>query len=206
MKKLAKYLLCALLTSCVLVGCVPKPPSNPNNIISVFNQYPSWYWATEKVQKEDGVPESVQMAIMHQESSFVGMNKTPRTKLLGFIPWKRQSSAYGYAQVVDSTWNMYRKDSGNFRASRNNFSDSTEFIGWYAKRAKRLAGVNPANARELYLAYHEGIGGYKRGSYKKKAWLMAVADKVQARANMYHRQLIAGKDDLPSRPWWHFWT
>ena len=36
--------------------------------------------------------------------------KTREEKLLGFIPWKRVTSARGYAQAVDGTWEMYLND------------------------------------------------------------------------------------------------
>jgi hypothetical protein len=41
------------------------------------------------------------------------------------------------------------------------------------------------------LAYHEGHRGYSRGTYRNKAWLMRVADRVEARAALYDRQLAS---------------
>jgi hypothetical protein len=41
----------------------------------------------------------------------------------------------------------------------------------------------------LYLAYHEGYGGYKRGSFKDKDWLKDTARKVKYNAVRYKRQL-----------------
>jgi hypothetical protein len=40
------------------------------------------------------------------------------------------------------------------------------------------------------LAYHEGHGGYNRATYLQKPWLMAVARKVQSRADTYQVQLV----------------
>jgi hypothetical protein len=40
-----------------------------------------------------------------------------------------------------------------------------------------------------YLAYHEGHAGFRRGSYKKKKWLMKIAKSVQKRAINYSAQL-----------------
>jgi len=40
-------------------------------------------------------------------------------------------------------------------------------------------GIPKDNARLLYLAYHEGRGGYKKGSYKSKPWLLSVSSDVQ---------------------------
>jgi hypothetical protein len=41
----------------------------------------------------------------------------------------------------------------------------------------------------LYLAYHEGQGGFSKRSFRKKAWLKDVAKKVSNRAVLYQRQL-----------------
>jgi len=49
------------------------------------------------------------------------------------------------------------------------------------------------DAKNLYLAYHEGHGGYQRKSYLNKAWLKRVSDKVAYRARLFQRQLNACK-------------
>jgi hypothetical protein len=45
------------------------------------------------------------------------------------------------------------------------------------------------DARNQYLAYHEGHTGFARGSHNSKQWLLNVADRVANRAAMYQRQL-----------------
>ena len=55
------------------------------------------------------------------------------------------------------------------------------------------------NARALYLAYHEGWNGYKKGSYRKKPWLMSVADKVQRQSDSYKIQYESCKKQLGKR-------
>jgi hypothetical protein len=130
------------------------------------------------------------MAIIYQESSFVADAKPPRRRLLGIIPWKRPTSAYGYCQAVDNTWDVYQRRTCRYGTARHEFADATEFIGWYASRAKIRAGVSPYDAYNLYLAYHEGITNYMHKSYLYKPWLMQVAKRVQKRANTYHAQLI----------------
>lgn len=196
-------LLCLLIAS--LSGCATKPPSNIHNLCSVFKQYPSWFWATQAVQKKYQVPISVQMAIVYQESRFRSHAKPPRRKLFGFIPWKRPTTAFGYAQVLDPTWKLYQKQTGRYDADRHHFDDAVYFIGWYSKQAKRRARIHPGDPKRLYLAYHEGIGGYKRGSYKRKGWLIKVSDKVAQKAWIYHQQLLGCIKRLPRKPWWHLW-
>ncbi len=62
-------------------------------------------------------------------------------------------------------------------------------MGWYANQANRTAGIPRYDAYRLYLAYHEGIGGYQRKTYLQKPWLIQVARKVKARSQIYQAQL-----------------
>lgn len=174
-----------LITACTTV----TPPKNQDNACSIFKQYPSWHRDMKDVQHRWKVPVSVQLAIIHQESRFDAKAQPPRTKLLWFIPWTRPSSAYGYTQALDSTWKNYKRDEGGFLASRDNFADGVDFIGWYANQAYQKARLSRTNAYKLYLAYHEGIGGYQRRTYLSKPWLIQVAHKVNYRAKMYRKQL-----------------
>lgn len=174
-----------LIASCATV----PPPNHTNNICSIFWQYPEWKKATKRTERRWGVPIAVQMAIMYQESSFVADAKPPRTKLLGFIPWTRPTSAYGYSQAINHTWRLYQRSTGRYNANRYIFADADDFIGWYALRAKVRAGIQPTDAYSLYLAYHEGITNYKNQTYRYKYWLMRTAKRVQARAKMYGKQL-----------------
>ena len=173
-----------------LTGCMPPPPpDHQEEICRVFRQYPHWYRAAKRAQNRWSVPVPVQMAIVHQESHFDAYARPPRIKLLGFIPWKHQTTALGYSQALDGTWDLYLKSEGVFWASRNNFSDAVDFIGWYANVAHRMAKVPLTDAYRLYLAYHEGIGGYQRGTYWRKHWLPPVARKVERFAALYRQQL-----------------
>lgn len=173
----------------ILSGCVSVPPRDVNNICNIFREYPRWYTDTLDVQRRWRVPVHVQMAIVHQESKFDARAEPPRTKLLWVIPWRRPSTAYGYSQALRSTWELYRKSDGGMWASRDNFADGVDFIGWYANQANRRAGIPRDDAYALYLAYHEGIGGYQQKTYLRKSWLPPVARKVQARAQIYRAQL-----------------
>ncbi len=178
-------LLLSLLTSCATA----PPPDNTNNICRIFHQYPEWLNITKRTQKHYGVPIGVQMAIIYQESSFVADARPPRTMMLGIIPWARPTSAYGYSQAINHTWQLYQHSTGYTDSNRYDFSDADDFIGWYASRAKSRAGIPVNNAYALYLAYHEGITNYKNKTYLKKPWLLQVAKRVQARAKLYQSQL-----------------
>lgn len=109
----------------------------------------------------------------------------------GMVPWGRVSSAYGYSQALDGTWNWYLEDTGQaaWLTSRDDFEDASDFVGWYMDKTRRINGVAMGDAVSQYLAYHEGHGGYKRGSYRSKRWLIQAARKVGNMAEVYGRQL-----------------
>lgn len=170
-------------------SCVTRPPKDLNNICSIFKQNPSWYRETKDVERRWKVPIAVQMAIMYQESKFDARAEPPRTKLFRVIPWKRPSSAYGYAQALNGTWDQYKHSKGWLWSARGRFSDGADFIGWYANEANKKAKISRTDVYSLYLAYHEGIGGYQRKTYLNKAWLLSVAHKVKEKSQKYARQL-----------------
>ena len=116
-----------------------------------------------------GIPVSVQMATIFQESKFIGNARTPYRYSLGVIPMGRQSSAYGYSQALDATWDEYRSDTGRRGARRDDIEDATDFIGWYMAQSSEDLGISQSDASNQYLAYHEGRTGFARGSYRSKA-------------------------------------
>jgi len=72
-------------------------------------------------------------------------------------------------------------------------ADAADFIGWYGSTSNAKLGISKGDAKNLYLAYHEGQGGYQRKSYLQKPWLKQVADKVTYRARLFESQLGACK-------------
>jgi len=194
-----------LFSLLLLSGCVSRPPTDVNNICAIFKQYPKWYTEAKDVQRRWRVPVPVQMAIIHQESKFNGRAKPERTKLLWVIPWTRPSTAYGYTQALKSTWAHYKQTNGSLWSSRDDFGDGVDFIGWYANMAYQKAGIPRDDAYALYLAYHEGIGGYQRKTYLKKQWLIPVAHKVKSRAQIYQAQLASCQKSLSTGAWYKMW-
>ena len=183
----------AILIACILGSCGLVPsgtaPRNLDNACSIVEQRPHYLRAFKTAERHWGVPVNVQMAVIHQESRFKANAKTPMRFFLGIIPRGRQSSAYGYAQALNGTWEEYKKSTGRFLARRSNIRDATDFMGWYMNNTKRRNGVPLSDAKNQYLAYHEGQTGYAKGSYRKKSWLMGVANKVSSRAYKYKTQL-----------------
>ena len=186
-----------------LQSCMTTPPQNPDNICLIFEEKKSWYKAAMKSEKRWKIPPYVLMSFVYQESSFKADAKPERTKLLWVIPWKRKSTAVGYSQALNMTWEDYKDETGNSGASRKNFKDSADFIGWYASKGY-CQGFDRLDARSLYLAYHEGYGGFKKKTYRKKPWLIKVADRVQARSTKYQQQYWSCAGELKKKKYFFF--
>lgn len=193
-----------LLGSLLAVSCSNAPPQNLVNSCEIFKEKDDWYDAALESYEKWGVPIHVQLAIIYQESRFIHDAKPPRRKLLWIIPWTRPSSAYGYGQIKDSTWDWYLKSTGRRWADRDDFDDVTDFIGWYGNMSHRILGISKWDAYSQYLAYHEGQGGYKRKTYQGKKWLLKVAKKVDNRAGNYYAQLKKCEESLKDDGWWFF--
>lgn len=196
--------LVSILSTLLIGGCVTSPPKHTENICDIFDEKHGWYKDAKKATKRWHVPIAVNMAIMHQESRFRAKAKPPRTKILWIFPGPRKSNAYGYSQAKRSTWKWYKKDAGHWGADRDDFDDAIDFIAWYNQKSVKTSKIAPTDSYRLYLAYHEGHGGFNRGSYKSKSWLISVAKKVQARARNYQSQLNKCEKRLDTSWWWPF--
>ncbi|WP_144638205.1 hypothetical protein [Bordetella genomosp. 13] len=185
----------------LLAGCATVPPSNPENLCAIFREKPDWHDAALHVQSKWGVPPQVPIAMMYQESSFRHDAVPPRYYFLGFIPWGRVSSAYGYAQAKDETWADYQREAGGWTSSRSDFDDAMDFMGWYIAKTQKLNGVSKWDAYRQYLNYHEGWTGYRNRSYEAKAWLKRVAAQVQERADRFGAQYKSCESELNRGGW-----
>ena len=194
--------LSLILSLALLTACTTSPPRNQDDICEIFREK-DWYEDAADSRDEWGSSIGTMMAMMHQESRFQAKARPPREWLLGIIPWFRPSSAYGYSQAKDETWEWYERSSGNYGADRDDFADAIDFIGWYKKDAYFSNELHKGyDTYNLYLAYHEGHGGFNRKTYNKKAWLKPVAKKVADRAWRYNSQLKACEESLKD-PWWY---
>ncbi|PIE42254.1 MAG: lytic transglycosylase [Gammaproteobacteria bacterium] len=153
-------------------------PTDLSNACNILNNDSSWYQAFDKTFKKYGVPPHVIMAIIYKESTY-------RHDALS------KSMAYGYAQAKDATWKWYQNKTGHHRAKRDVFTDAVDFIGWYLVENQKRTGISKWDAREQYLAYHEGTGGYLKATYNEKPWLLEISDQVDLLAKTYRRQLAS---------------
>ncbi|MFO7759019.1 MAG: transglycosylase SLT domain-containing protein [Roseovarius sp.] len=164
-------------------------PRNLDNACAIISERPEYARAFRASERRWGIPAHVQMATIYQESKFTSDARTPFRYSLGVIPRGRISSAYGYSQALDGTWDEYKSETNNFAARRTNIHDAADFIGWYMSGSNDRLGLSPYDARSQYLAYHEGRTGYARGNQNTKPWLLRVSDSVALRANRYRDQL-----------------
>ena len=190
-RQLRAVLLMLLVAACGRGGGYGESPRQMENACAILKERPQYLRAFRAAERRWGVPTHVQMATIYQESKFVSDARTPFRYTLGIIPMGRQSSAFGYSQALDGTWEEYVAQAGSRRARRDNIHDATDFMGWYMSKSREELGIPMYDARNHYLAYHEGRNGYRRGSFNNKAWLVRVAGTVEARAATYQAQLRA---------------
>jgi hypothetical protein len=196
----------AAAVTLALAGCsATQPPRRVDDACAIFREKSDWYEEAAAARKRWGIPIPIQLAFIRTESSFDGDARPPRRKFLGFIPGPRPSNARGYAQALESTWSDYRKATGARGADRDEFGDAVDFIGWYNSRSSQMCGIPKDDAFSLYLAYHEGPMGYRRGTHRGKAWLLGTARRVAGRAARYQSQLAGCEEDLkPKSRGWFF--
>ena len=196
----------ALVTVVVLltVGGESAPPRHQDDLCAIFDQHPAWYDAARSSHDKWGTPPPILMAFVKQESAFRHDAKPPR-KWFYFIPLGRRSSAEGYAQAVDVTWQEYEDEVGGFFKSRSDIEDALDFIGWYNHKSNRHLGISKRDPQRMYLAYHEGRGGFSRGSYESKPEVVRIARRVDRQAREYDAQLRQCEDRYKCRHWYQVW-
>jgi len=184
------YSLAALALLGACGSGVTPPPSNLNDACVIKAERGKWFKSLKSSEGKWGVPVPVMLATIYQESKFKGQARTPLKYTMGVIPMGRRSSAYGFSQAIDSTWKWYLKETKNHGAKRDNFEDAVDFMGWYMDQSTEKLGISKSDARKQYLAYHDGHSGFRRGTYRRKAWLVRISKEVQTRAEMYDEQLM----------------
>ena len=191
----------SLILLCTLTGCATAPPNQQDNLCAVYEQNPDWYDYGQSSEEKWGVPPHILMAFVRHESSYQH-NAKPAYDWFLFIPLGRPSSAEGYAQIQDPAWQDYKKETGGLFKSRSDMEDALDFIGWYNNKSNRLLGISKWDPKQLYLAYHEGHTGYKRGTYQNKPDLIGIADRVNHTAREYGTQLRQCEDQFKCQSWY----
>ncbi|MFV8836211.1 lysozyme-like domain containing protein [Aquisalimonas sp.] len=186
----------------LLAGCGTTPPDRTDNLCHIFDHQPRWYDYARESEERWGLPIATQMAFIRQESSFRHDARPPRTRLLGFIPWRRPSTAYGFAQAQNPVWGEYQEERGTLFSRRTNMRHALDFVGWYNQNTQDRLGISKNNPRHLYLAYHEGHAGYRRRNWEHNDTLDRAANRVERTAIQYEQQLQACEERFQCRRFW----
>ena len=160
-----------------------------NNACRMLKENPDWLVAANESYKKWGTPISVQLSFVYHESKFVH-DARPYKKDKRYPFGKRYlSTALGFSQALNGTWGDYLKETKIKNPSRKNFGHSVDFIGWYNKKSFNSLKIKPTDSYNLYLAYHEGRTGWKKGYHLKQKWLMDYAKSVSKKADLYSKQI-----------------
>lgn len=189
-KRLLTPLLAIAVGACSTLA--PKPSNGEiADACLLLQRNKGWHEALRETARTWGAPMGFQLAVIKQESSFTPDARPPRgeSQWFGLVQGDYVSSAHGYSQALDGTWKMYQEKTGKWNASRTNFRDASDFIGWYFNTNGQRVGVGQYDYRAHYLIYHEGATGYMKGTWKNKAWLLDVAGRVAAQAARYESQI-----------------
>ena len=183
-------LILFIFTSIIpLYGCVSSP-TYAGDACSIFDEKYFWFKAAKKSSKRWNVPIATLMSVINQESAFKQYAKPPRKKLFGFIPLlTRESSSLGYSQATKGSWEHYKKVTGKRFVTRIRFKDSVDFVGFYIDQTNKELGISKKDTFSHYLAYHEGMNGFRKKTYKTKTKLLKTAGRVEKQAQTYNKQL-----------------
>jgi len=190
-----------MVAALAVAGCTSSPPKQPDDLCEIFREKPGWYKAARRTEKRWGLPIQVGMAFIHKESSYRAKARPERMKILWVIPWKRPSSAFGYAQITDEAWSDYRRERGSWLSGRDDMEDALDFIGWYNSRSHRQLGIPKHDAYSLYVAYYTGPTGYSRGHWRNNDAIKGYARRVADRAYRYGQQLQRCEKKLKRSRW-----
>jgi hypothetical protein len=187
-------LILSMFAALVLSACASMPRPSTHEIADaclLLKQNGSWHQSLRESARNWGAPMGFQLAVIKQESSFDGDARPPRgdSKWFGLVEGDRISSAHGYSQALNGTWEDYKAATGRWNANRNSFHDSADFVGWYFSSTGKRTGLGQYDYQAHYLAYHEGPTGYLKGTWKSKGWLIQTASRVASQAATYERQI-----------------
>lgn len=179
----------------------PPPPAGQADLCRILEQRPHWYDHARAAESRWDIPAGTLMAFVQLESGFRRDARPPRDHVLGFVPWTRPSSAYGFGQIQDAAWSDYLAARPGIGRSRADMADVLDFIGWYNRRTVERLGIPPDDVRHLYLAYHQGRAGYRSGRWRERPGVVRFAARVARRAETYAAQLERCADRFRCDGW-----
>lgn len=199
-----KYLI-YLLVLTTLFCCSSEKVDKSQDLCMVYNKNYHWYRSAMRAQKKHDIDATIIMSVMAQESNFTHNARPGKEYILNFIPWGYETSARGYGQVIDGAWDDYKKINNKWFPSRHNFNDVSDYIGWYLDKASKKLHINRKDTYHLYLAYHQGMTGYKRHDERNNHELDLIAKKVQRNSNRYQYEFKQCENSLWLKHWLYIW-
>lgn len=179
-----------MMTAACFSSNPAEPPRAQDDACGILGERSQWGAALAKTERRWGAPAHVVMAIIWKESSFRADARPPEKRaFFGLVSDGHISSAFGYSQALNGTWDWYRQETGNGGADRDDWDDAVDFVGWYMTKTRVSNGLAMTDAYRQYLAYHEGHTGYRRGDWQGKTWLQGAAGQVEAQSRRYEAQL-----------------
>ena len=197
-KKIFNKNLIFLIIFLFLVSCNTFP-KYPQNACKIFEQNYLWYKYTKKSSKTYGVPIHIILAFVNKESGFNRFARPPRKKLFKIIPYKRESSSFGYSQSIKKSWIAFKTETNNPFALRTRFKDSVMFIGWYMSKTEKINKIPLNDAYRQYLNYYLGWGNYAKKVYKTDKNAIIFAKIVEKQSNRYKSQLKECQKNLNNK-------
>ena len=194
-----------LLLFCFLTACSTEKVSKTDDVCTVFNKNYDWYRAAYHAQKKHNIDANIIMAVMAQESNYIYNARPSKHYVFNFIPWGYKTSARGYAQIIDGAWDDYKKENNKWFPSRHSFNDASDYIGWYLNKASNNLKIKRNDSYHLYLAYHQGLSGYKRHEEKHNQKLDLIAKKVQRNTFRYQKEFKQCQNTLWLKHWLYVW-
>ena len=163
-----------------------------SNICDYYYQYPNRYRSQKTLAAQGMLPLTDVHAILLSESSLEAFS-APR----GSFFQKPKSTAYGYAQVVDGTWQDFTEGHPENWLFRVNFYDSVAFIQWYRMAHGHL--LRSTRLYDYYLLYHDGPKHYIARSFKSQK----LAQKVEHLAMDMRRDFSRCEAKVQWKANWH---
>ncbi|MFI3256434.1 MAG: hypothetical protein R3Y52_03215 [Psittacicella sp.] len=176
-----------ILAGCSFFNSQPTTTSYPTDACLMLRQNPQWLTDTLDVYYRWGVPVSIQLATIYQESHFRYNARPVKKNKWWQFGTHYQSTSVGFTQALNGTWGAYEKATHNEWQTRESFKDATNFIGWYYNRSNKLLGISLNYAYALYLSYYQGYSGYANHLHNPAGTKLAT--NVQNWANRYHYEL-----------------
>lgn len=194
-----------LVVIIALSACSPEKVTRTDDVCDIYNKNYDWYRSAIRAQNKYNINASTIMSVMAQESNFKHNARPQKRYAFYVLPWGYETTAQGYAQVINGAWDDYKKANSKWFPSRNNFNDASDFIGWYLKKASRELNINKNDNYHLYLAYHQGIKGYRRHEEKHNKQLDLIAKRVNQQALRYDKEFKHCQTNLWLKHWLYVW-